>query len=353
MVRGFNRKKIVEFNLQAANAVGSEETGIEYPAETVACALSRQPARLSARLELASGQFISKSMATLPTHVAYLPSRRQKIARLGFDTPAAMPGVGPLRRWKRFMPAFDHIDAAIEAAHPSISRNEFRHVRGGIVEMLCDAEDDDERAEQVCLGLDAVMSESLVTLMQVPVSLGALASGDLIETVAALGQHESARIRSLARDVVRGWRSDVESELDCAKAAMEALNSLPPLMLPEEEKVACLVVDANAPVVATGKDETRTKDTPPAKFSSNRTPVAGTSCGETDKILASKRKLREGYQEAENAKRRRRVCSIDDPKMLAQKKEKIMHPAAPRERSGTRCGNRITVRRSLMPSFRD
>jgi hypothetical protein len=251
------------------------------------------------------------------------------------------------------MPAFDHIDAAIESVHPSISRNEFRHVRGGIVEMLCDAEDDDERAEQVCLGLDAVMSESLVTLMQVPVSLGALASGDLIETVAALGQHESARIRSLARDVVRGWRSDVENELDRAKAAMEALNSLPPLMLPEEEKVACLVVDANAPVVATGKDETRTKDTPPAKFSSNRTPVAGTSCGETDKILASKRKLREGYQEAENAKRRRRVCSIDDPKMLAQKKEKIMHPAAPRERSGTRCGNRITVRRSLMPSFRD
>jgi hypothetical protein len=181
-----------------------------------------------------------------------------------------MSGLGPLRRWKRFFSAFGHIDAAIEAAHPSISRDEFRSLRGRIVEMLCDAEDDDERAEQLCLALDGAMAESLVTLLEVPVSSRALASGDLAKSVSILGQHESARIRSLTRDVVRGWRSAVESEMDSARAAMEVLNNLSPLMPPEKERLA-FVVNTNVPVAA-GKDETQIKYTP-AKFPSKSTPV--------------------------------------------------------------------------------
>ena len=168
-----------------------------------------------------------------------------------------MSGLGPLRRWKRFFSAFGHIDAAIEAAHPSISRDEFRSLRGRIVEMLCDAEDDDERAEQLCLALDGAMAESLVTLLEVPVSSRALASGDLAKSVSTLGQHESARIRSVTRDVVRRWQLAIESELDSAKAAMEALNNLSRLMPPEKERLA-FVVNTNVHV-ATAKTRRESK----------------------------------------------------------------------------------------------
>ncbi|CAD6218771.1 unnamed protein product [Miscanthus lutarioriparius] len=282
-----------------------------------------------------------------------------------------MSGLGPLRRWKRFFSAFGHIDAAIEAAHPSISRDEFRSLRGRIVEMLCDAEDDDERAEQLCLALAGAMAESLVTLLEVPVSSRALASGDLAKSVSTLGQHESARIRSLTRDVMRRWQLAVESELDSAIAAMEALNNLSRLMPPEKERLA-FVLNTNVPVT-TGKDETRIKDTPdkfpskripvatgkdetqikdtPAKFPSKRTPVAGSSCSESDKMLVTKRKLREGYQEAKNAKSQRKIRVIEDPMMLEQPKQKKMHPITPRESIRARCGSLTTVRRSLMPSF--
>ncbi|EER99068.1 hypothetical protein BDA96_02G253400 [Sorghum bicolor] len=281
-----------------------------------------------------------------------------------------MSALGPLRRWKRFFSVFGQIDAAIEAAHPSISRDEFRSLRGRIVEMLCDSEDDDERAEQLCLALDGAMAESLVTLLEVPVSSRVLVSGDLPKSVSALGQHESARIRSLTRGVVRGWRSAVESELESAKAAMEALNNLSHLMPPEKERLAS---NSHVPIAAgkdetrikhtpakfpskrtpniTGKDETQIKDTP-AKFPCKRTPVAGSSCSESREVLATKRKLREGYQEVENAQSQRKTRVIEEPKMLEQPKQKKMHPMiTPRESSRARCGNLTTVRRSLMPSF--
>ncbi|CAD6224480.1 unnamed protein product [Miscanthus lutarioriparius] len=126
--------------------------------------------------------------------------------------------------------------------------------------MLCDAEDEDERAEQLCLALDGAMAESLVTLLEVPVSSRALASGDLAKSVSTLGQHESSRIRSLTRDVVRGWRSAVDSELDSAKAAMEALNNLSRLMPPEKERLA-FVVNTNVHV-ATAKTRRESKTHP-------------------------------------------------------------------------------------------
>lgn len=42
-----------------------------------------------------------------------------------------------------------------------------------------------------------------------------------------------------------------------------------------------------------------------------------------EKIAAAKRKLREGYQDAEEAKKRRKIHVIEDPKMLKHKQEKM------------------------------
>ncbi|KAF0933593.1 hypothetical protein E2562_018836 [Oryza meyeriana var. granulata] len=48
-------------------------------------------------------------------------------------------------------------------------------------------------------------------------------------------------------------------------------------------------------------------------------------CNEDEKIAAAKRKLHEGYQEAEEAKKRRNIHVIEDPKMVKQRQQK-MHP---------------------------
>uniref|UniRef100_A0A0D3G4Y9 TFIIS N-terminal domain-containing protein n=1 Tax=Oryza barthii TaxID=65489 RepID=A0A0D3G4Y9_9ORYZ len=45
-----------------------------------------------------------------------------------------------------------------------------------------------------------------------------------------------------------------------------------------------------------------------------------------EKIAAAKRKLRDGYQEAEEAKKRRKIHVIEDPKMLKHKQEKMHNP---------------------------
>uniref|UniRef100_A0A0E0HBE3 TFIIS N-terminal domain-containing protein n=1 Tax=Oryza nivara TaxID=4536 RepID=A0A0E0HBE3_ORYNI len=45
-----------------------------------------------------------------------------------------------------------------------------------------------------------------------------------------------------------------------------------------------------------------------------------------EKIAAAKRKLREGYQDAEEAKKRRKIHVIEDPKMLKHKQEKMHNP---------------------------
>uniref|UniRef100_A0A0D9ZX19 TFIIS N-terminal domain-containing protein n=1 Tax=Oryza glumipatula TaxID=40148 RepID=A0A0D9ZX19_9ORYZ len=45
-----------------------------------------------------------------------------------------------------------------------------------------------------------------------------------------------------------------------------------------------------------------------------------------EKIAAAKRKLREGYQEAEEAKKRRKIHVIEDPKLLKHKQEKMHNP---------------------------
>ncbi|XP_062233903.1 probable mediator of RNA polymerase II transcription subunit 26a [Phragmites australis] len=323
-----------------------------------------------------------------------------------------MAGQIALRRWKPFLAAFDHVDAAIEAADLALSRDEFRCVRGQIVELLCDASDDG-KAEELCLVLDDAMALSLVTLQSVPTEVVPrilASSADLAQAVGALRGHESERVRGLARDVVRGWRASVEDYIVRVNAAMEKLDALSQLLPSEstafhlsdgrsdnvpsnhdaktknqakiQESQPCrprktapvvvgpgrvkaaeasdLLPKKTIPVV--GSHGVRTENTKastkiPVSPPKKKPPFLGRTAGDDrvmrsspeDKMEATKRKLREGYQDVEDAKRQRKIQVIQAPKMLEQKQRK-MHPIM-RERSRARCASSTAVRRSLISSF--
>ncbi|KAG8072674.1 hypothetical protein GUJ93_ZPchr0006g41144 [Zizania palustris] len=114
-----------------------------------------------------------------------------------------------LRRWKRFLPAFASIDAAIEDANPGISRKEFRDAKSTIFEMLCNTTDD-AVAEKLCVVLDEVMIESLLTLKLVPAMPKMLSSTDLAKDIGALTKHESERIRDLATVILCDWKASLK-----------------------------------------------------------------------------------------------------------------------------------------------
>jgi hypothetical protein len=125
---------------------------------------------------------------------------------------AAAPAQSPLRRWKRFFGAFDSVDAAIVASDPALSRNEFRQIRGDVVELLCDCDADDHRAEQFCLVLDDMMAESLETLKLVPATPAVLATADLAKSVEAL---RKPRVGARSRPRRPRHRRVVRSERPC------------------------------------------------------------------------------------------------------------------------------------------
>ncbi|KAL6659836.1 hypothetical protein ACP70R_002665 [Stipagrostis hirtigluma subsp. patula] len=268
-----------------------------------------------------------------------------------------------LRRWKPFLDAFVHIDAAIEAAAAGgpdrVSRDEFRSARARIVEMLCDAADDDGVAEGLCRLLDGAMAESLVTLRMVAAEKKPelLASGELVSAVGALMTgHGSERVRGLARDVVRGWRAAVEEDLARARSAMDVLDSLSEHAAPAavldtkkqakiipEEQLRPKKMTMTAPVAGGGRISTTkisgnsTKQSidsgrhaktsanmeasarVPARLPKKTSPVSDgrvvRSSGAVDKekMESTKRKLHERYQEAEDAKRRRTIRVIHAP----------------------------------------
>ncbi|CAL5002118.1 unnamed protein product [Urochloa decumbens] len=247
-----------------------------------------------------------------------------------------------LRRLKPLLCAFEYIDAAIEAADAAPgSRDAFRSGRERIVEMVCDVAEDDEgggeKAEGLCALLDEAMGEALATLRAVPAEKIALESGDLVGAVGALmREHPSERVRGLAGDVARGWRACVTAEVDRARArasmVLGGILATPPPPPP---------LDDTAP--ATGSDMKLTKKAPeeqpcPRKAAVVSTsyakppahmrapeavpsqpkktpPVAVCSVAEEEKKLqATKRKLQERYQEAEDAKRRRTIQVIKPPR---------------------------------------
>jgi hypothetical protein len=290
----------------------------------------------------------------------------------------------PLRRWRPFFGAFEAIDGVIEAC--GYPRSEFRDVRGEIVVLLRGATDDGV-AEQLCAALDDVMVESLKTLLVAPVPHDLLASTDLARTVGALGSHGSFRIRSLARDVVRGWRVAIKASFATAVAVKKKLDNLSADQIPlpraavDEKKLhvpsakmlhaatAAEVHDKKSNVppakrLPAADDEVHNKRShvPPAKMlptadehkkqhptktlptvailSNQQKNVSETkkpAVAESEKMEATKRKLRESYQEADGVKHRRNIQTIrEEGKLLEQEKWK-MHASHRMKRGPVGC----------------
>ncbi|KAL5225123.1 hypothetical protein ABZP36_011762 [Zizania latifolia] len=287
---------------------------------------------------------------------------------------------GVLRRWKRFLPVFASIDAAIEAADPGICREEFRGARSKILKMLGDATDD-EVVEKLCVVLDEVMIESLLTLKLVPAMPTMLSSTDLAKDIGALMKHESARVRGLATVIVHGWKASVKSELDKAASAMAKLSQVLQPEEPDEHAkilepsaakttakalVPSLPKTQSAPLVFCGdRAKTAKMELPPENVSlvvrsfrreglerpSSVAPAVDRSCYTDEKALnAAKRKLREGYQEAEDAKRQRMIQVIQAPSMAKQQQRK-MHPIL-KLRSRSSCATSTAKRTSFVSSHR-
>ncbi|KAF7103903.1 hypothetical protein CFC21_104834 [Triticum aestivum] len=226
-----------------------------------------------------------------------------------------------LRRWNSFYGAFDPVDAAIEAADPDqFSRHVFRRARGDLVGRLCSAADD-AQAERICGILDDMMAESLETLRLVPSTPGVPISTELADSVRALREHDSERVRLLARGIVIGWEASVQDDGDGAKVITGAMAPMKKLPQP---KASVGQADPDAKTKRPPKivGEPLSKKTaeiikkasdPAACF------VDGDRAGfcSEDKMEAAKRKLRQGYQEAEDAKRRRRTQLVQAaPEMM-------------------------------------
>ncbi|CAN6168667.1 unnamed protein product [Urochloa humidicola] len=278
-----------------------------------------------------------------------------------------------LRRWKAFLGAFPLIDAAIEGADGLLSRDEFRSERARIVEMLCDAADDDDgKAEALCALLDEAMAEALATLRAVPAEKIPLATGGLVGAVRALVRgHPSERVRGLAGDVVRGWSAGVEAELATARARAKALASS--LSLPPRDadtapaagsdtkakrKIAAVsscragtaesygplpkkrapTIVSNSNVKPPASANTGAPKLVPAQLQRKKTPpvaVVSSASEEKKKLEATKRKLQEKYQEAEDAKRRRTIQVIKAPRPPPGQRQR--NAGAPTSRAAERC----------------
>ncbi|KAI4970637.1 hypothetical protein ZWY2020_001551 [Hordeum vulgare] len=239
-----------------------------------------------------------------------------------------------LRRWNTFYGAFDPVDDAIEAADPAqFSCHVFRRARGDLLGRLCSAADDDE-AERLCGILDDVMAESLETLRLVP---EAPISKELAEAVRALREHDSERVRLLARGIVSGWEASVQDDVAEVTPAtpMKKLENvvakvtpaMPMEKLPQPKAAVGQKEDVSANPNATTKRSPKLAGEPLAKktveiVKKTSDPASGFVDGDRavlsweDKMEAAKRKLRQGYQEAEDAKRRRRTQLVPAPEMM-------------------------------------
>uniref|UniRef100_A0A0D9VSZ2 TFIIS N-terminal domain-containing protein n=2 Tax=Leersia perrieri TaxID=77586 RepID=A0A0D9VSZ2_9ORYZ len=213
----------------------------------------------------------------------------------------------PLRRWKPFLDAFSTIDDAIESFHPScLCRDEFRRATARLVEMLLDAEDDAEAEEHRLL-----LDEAMLRMVAVPPKT--LATTDLATVVGAMRNHESERIRRLAGEIVGGWKAAVKRDLTSERI--------------ETNLRVSSDLDAKAKHAPPAPKKKTTAPPPPPKLPAGagvRRESAKLG-DEEERMAAAKRKLREGYQESEEAKKRRKIHVIEDPKLVKQRQQKI-HP---------------------------
>jgi hypothetical protein len=268
----------------------------------------------------------------------------------------------PLRRWRPFFRAFEAIDGVIEAC--GYPPSEFRDVRGEIVVLLRGATDDGV-AEQLCAALDDVMVESLKKLLVAPVPHDLLASTDLARTVGALGSHGSFWIRSLARDIMRGWRVAVEAAFATAVGVKKKLDNLSPDQIPlpraavDEKKMLPAAAEVHnkkprvppakmLPTATAVEVHNKKPHVPPAKTlptaailsnqQKNMCESKKSAVAESEKMEATKRKLREGYQETDRVKRQRSIQTIREKegKLLEQEQCK-MHVSHRLKRSTVGC----------------
>ncbi|XP_066324823.1 uncharacterized protein [Miscanthus floridulus] len=299
------------------------------------------------------------------------------------------------------------------------------------------------------------MVEALETARVAPVPHSALASTDLARAIGALGNHGSARIRSLANDVVHRWSAAIDDDVATATAVKERPDKLfvsgdriprqgistvvadgnaresgvpaaalvhkkllhkpppakmlavevhkkklhisPPKMLPtaaaavevhtkklyippakkmlptataivtEEHKKKLYVPPAKMiPTTATVSGRQNTSEAKKSvvaqseKMEAKKPIVAQSKKSEANKLIVAqsekmettKRKLREGYQEAERIKREHTIQKINDKdaaKMFEQKQRK-MHPIV-QGRGPATCRTSLGVSRSLLPSL--
>ncbi|KAK3131146.1 hypothetical protein QOZ80_6BG0502610 [Eleusine coracana subsp. coracana] len=276
----------------------------------------------------------------------------------------------PFRRWKRFFRTFDTIDAAIVASQREQEvgcAEELRQAKGDVVQLLCDAPAEDlcQILDQLMVEYLVTLKTVPVTPSALACTDIAKAVGFLLE------EHESDHIRGLARDIVHMWRSSVERDLTEAKARLEELRKLsdeilvikastttktairssnfvemkapkstvpakvspqlPKKMVPKKmptivgdggrdragiDKMEIVVIDA--PEMAATKQQQPRKvveqrqrpATMSAPLLKKSVPVAGVGRASTatvDKMEATQRKLRAGYQEAEDAKCQRKI----------------------------------------------
>ncbi|VAI91408.1 unnamed protein product [Triticum turgidum subsp. durum] len=224
-----------------------------------------------------------------------------------------------LRRWNSFYGAFDPVDAAIEAVDPDqFSRHVFQRARGDLLVGLCNAADNDQ-AERICGILDDLMAESLETLRVVPSTPEVPIPTELAESVRALREHDSERVRLLARGIVSGWETSIQDEVAKVTPAMKKLPQPKATVGQQQRASADPDVKAKRPPKIVGEPLSKKTAEIIKKVSD---PAAGfvdsdraVFCSE-EKMEAAKRKLRQGYQEAEDAKRRRRTQLVQAPKMM-------------------------------------
>ena len=228
-----------------------------------------------------------------------------------------------LRRWNSFYGAFDPVDAAIEAADPDqYSRHVFQRARGDLLEGLGNAADEDQ-AERICGILDDLMAESLETLRVVPSTPGVPIPTELAESVRALREHDSERVRLLARGIVSGWEASVEDDVVKVTPAMPMKKLPRPKATVGQQQKQRVSADPDAktkrPPKIVGEPLSKKTAEIIKKVSD---PAAGFVDGDRarlcseEKMEAAKRKLRQGYQEAEDAKRRRKTQLVQAPKMM-------------------------------------
>ncbi|KAI4970618.1 hypothetical protein ZWY2020_001532 [Hordeum vulgare] len=336
--------------LHHALAVDKDVPGLDVSLDTSLPLLNRIPSDWSEtrfRIRLECGQPVTtspgdisspilRSQCSIPSSSSPLPHPIPQIDHrfTGARGKAAAMAGQMLRRWNTFYVAFDAVDDAIEAADPGqFSRHVFRRARGDLVGQLCSAADDDE-AERLCGILDDVMAESLETLRLVP---EAPVSTELAESVRALREHDSERVRLLARGIVSGWEASIQDDVAEVTPAtpmnkLENVAKVTPAMaikkLPQSKAAIGQHQNVSANPNAETKRPPKIMGEPLAKKTVKiikkpaSDPASGFVDGDhavlswEDKMEAAKRKLRQGYQEAEDAKRRRRTQLVQAPKMM-------------------------------------